>query len=398
MTATATPARDSAKPQAAGTSDAGGLLAGARRPAAIVFCGVLPVLVVVALFAAAIQGDVEAMDFQQFYAAASRIAHGQSPYAGAPTNWGGPYPYPPLPALLTVPLTVLPFKAAALLVMATLVLVALAIPAVLGVRDWRCYGLVLLWPPVISAVQTSNLTLWLGLCAALAWRYRDRLVTVSLLVGLTLAAKFFLWPLAIWLGATRRLGAAVLSVVAGGALLVASWAVIGFAGLTDYPDVLHRLDRVVGPDSYTAYIVGRDLGVPSPLARACWLALGLAVLGAAVVVARRGNERQAFVLALAASLGLTPIVWLHYFALLLVVVALARPTLGVVWFVPLGMVLTPGSGHPTSFQTAWTLAVAVLTIALALRACATEAPLPSSRSGRSPLSTGGLRLVPGGER
>ena len=40
--------------------------------------------------------------------------------------------------------------------MALLVGAALAIPYVLGVRDWRCYGLLLLWPPVISAVQTGR--------------------------------------------------------------------------------------------------------------------------------------------------------------------------------------------------------------------------------------------------
>ena len=74
-----------------------------------------------------------------------------------------------------------------------------------------------------------------------------------------------------------------------------------------------------------------------------------------------------FVLALGAALALTPIVWLHYFALLLVVVALMRPRLGLVWFVPLAMVITPGSGHPTPFETAWTLGVTALTIGLALR-------------------------------
>ena len=37
---------------------------------------------------------------------------------------------------------------------------------VLGVRDWRCYGVALMWPPVISAIQTGNLTLWLALACA----------------------------------------------------------------------------------------------------------------------------------------------------------------------------------------------------------------------------------------
>ena len=76
---------------------------------------------------------------------------------------------------------------------------------------------------------------------------------------------------------------------------------------------------------------------------------------------------------------MTPIVWLHYFALLLVVVALASPRLGVLWFVPLGMVLTPGSGHPTPFQTAWTLGVAALTIALALRATRARSEVVDAR-------------------
>jgi hypothetical protein len=63
-------------------------------------------------------------------------------------------------------------------------------------------------------------------------------------------------------------------------------------------------------------------------------------------------------------------VWLHYFALLLVVVALARPRLGALWFVPLALVITPGSGHPTPVETAVSLAVVAVTIGLALRATA----------------------------
>lgn len=251
--------------------------------------------------------------------------------------------------------------------MGCLVLVALAIPYVLDVRDWRCYGLVLLWPPVISAIQTANLTLWLALAAAVTWRYRERLFPAAVAIGLTLAAKFFLWPVVVWLAATRRLLSAALALLVGAVTLLASWTVIGFAGFLDYPSLLRRLEHTVGEDSYTAYIVGLDLGLPSPVARAVWLVLGATLLVGVVVLARRGDERSAFVVAIAASLALTPIVWLHYFALLVVPVAVSRPRLGVVWFVPLAMVVTPGSGHPTPLETAWTLGVAALTIGLALR-------------------------------
>jgi Glycosyltransferase family 87 len=344
----------------------------------------LGALVVLLLFVGAVERDVVAEDFWQFYTAAEAILDGDSPYVdtGDPTaQWGGPYPYPPLPALLVTPLTALPFQAAGLLMMALLVGVALAVPYVLGVRDWRCYGLLLAWPPVISAIQTGNVTLWFALAAAVAWRYRDRRLPAAASVGLTLATKFFLWPLVVWFAATRRVVTAALAAAIGVALLLVSWAVVGFAGFTSYPSLLRRLDDVVGQDSYTAYVVGLDLGIPSPVARALWLAVGLSLLGFMVVLARRGDELSAFLLAIAAALALTPIVWLHYFALLLVVVALAQPRLGVLWFVPFAMVLTPGSGHPTPFETAWTLAVAAVVVALALRATlarsrpATSAPL-----------------------
>jgi hypothetical protein len=341
------------------------------RLVTVALLDVLPAITVVMLFITAIQGDSIAMDLRQFYAAAEAILSGESPYLApdAPLlPWGGPYPYPPLPALLVVPLTALPFETAGLLLMACLVVVALAIPFTLGVRDWRCYGLVLLWPPVISAIQTSNVTLWMGLALAITWRYRERVLPAALGVGLTLATKFFLWPVVIWLAATRRHLSALCSVAVGAVVLVASWAVIGFAGLVDYPSMLEQLEHAVGDDSYTAYIVGLDLGLPSPAARALWVACGLAILIAVVLVARKGDERSAFILAIAASLALTPIVWLHYFALLVVVVAIAQPRLALVWFVPLAMVITPGSGHPSPFETAMTLVVAAMTFGLAIRA------------------------------
>lgn len=337
--------------------------------ASLVFLGVFPAVVVGGLFLTAVQDDAVAMDFQQFYRAAASILRGETPYpAGVPqATWGGPYPYPPLPALAAIPLTAVSLKAAELMVMGILVAAALAIPFVLSVRDWRCYGLLLLWPPVISAIQTGNLTLFLGLAAALSWRYRDRLLPSSAAVGGALAAKLFLWPLAVWFAATRRVGSALLSSLIGAGLLIASWAAIRFDGLVGYPERLQKLDRTIGEDSYTAYIVGLDLELPSTVARALWLALGVGLVAAVVVVGRRGGERSAFILAIAASLALTPIVWLHYFALLVVVVAVARPRLGVVWFVPLAMVVTPGSGHPAPLETSATLAIAALTIALALR-------------------------------
>ena len=336
--------------------------------AAIVFCGVLPALAVVTLFVAAAHEDAVGTDFRQFYDAANAILDRNTPYPqdGSQAIWGGPYPYPPLIAELAAPFTVLSLQTAGLLVMGLLVACAAGTLYVLGIRDWRCYGVALVWPPVLSAVQTGNVTLVFALAAALAWKYRDRGLPSALAVGAMLAVKFFVWPLLVFFAATRRALTAFLAAVFGCALLLTSWAAIGFDGLAEYPSRLRKLERHFGEDSYTAYIVGLDLGLPSAVARLAWLALGAALLLGIVLAARRGHEVQAFILSIAAALALTPIVWLHYFALLVVVVALARPRLGVLWFLPLGMILTPGSGHPAPVETALTLAVAAATIALAL--------------------------------
>jgi alpha-1,2-mannosyltransferase len=347
--------------------------------ASYVLFAALPAIVVVLLFVSAIEDDAVAFDFRVFYEAAEAVLDGESPYQDPDDESAAVargYVYPPITALALTPLTLLPVEVAGLLVMALLVGAALAVPYVLGVRDWRCYGLLLLWPPVINAVQTGTVTLLLALAAALAWRYRDRTAAAAASVGAALSLKLFLWPLLVWFAATRRVVTAIVALAVGAGLALGSWAVIGFTGLTEYPDVLRRLQDVVQLDSYTVYVVALDAGASPSVARGIWLAVGLAMLAAVVVVARRGDERSAFVLSVAAALLLSPIVWLHYFALLAVVVALARPTLSFVWLLPLAMVVTPGSGQPTPFETAATLAIAAVTVALSLRS---TRPAPGAR-------------------
>ena len=256
--------------------------------------------------------------------------------------------------------------------MALLCAATVATLFLVGVRDWRCFGIVFLWPPVLSAIQeTGNVTLFLGLAGALAWRYRDHAGASAASIGVAVAVKLFLWPLIVWLAATRRVVSAVLAALVSVFLLFGAWAAIGFAGASDYPELVRRLQRSVGKDSYTTYVVGLDLGLPSTVSRAMWLGVGLALLAGVVVLGRRRDERAAFVVAIATALALTPIVWLHYFALLALVVAVARPALDIAWFVPLAMIVTPGSGHPTPFETAATLLLAAVTFGLALRAALT---------------------------
>ena len=116
----------------------------------VVVCAVFPALVLSLLFVEAVRDDAVATDFRVFYDAAEAVLRGHSPYPSLddPTAViGRSFVYPPLTALLLAPLTALPEAAAGLLVMALLVAATLVTLRVLEVRDWRCYGVVLLWPP-----------------------------------------------------------------------------------------------------------------------------------------------------------------------------------------------------------------------------------------------------------
>lgn len=330
----------------------------------------LPIVAIYIVFLNVARGGL-VTDFEQaFYPAAEALVSRESPYPAlddAVIAAGKAYVYPPLTAIASIPLTLLSVDAAGFVVMALLVFAVLGTLAVLGVRDWRCYAIVLIWPPVLSAVQTGNITILLGLGAALGWRFRDSGLKSGVTLGVSLAAKIILWPLLVWLAATRRFRAVALSLLVGGSLVLLSWAAIGFDGIRAYPDLLQRLQELEEPHGYSVYALAGDLGASPTLSRALGLVLAGALLAGVVVLARRGDDRRAFVLAVAAALACSPIVWLHYFALLLVAVAVAEPRLGLAWLVPLLMYFSTGTYNGTTFQTAVTIAAAVLTIAVALR-------------------------------
>ena len=342
---------------------------GVRIVSVAFFC-VLPLFALSYVFAKVARGGVTT-DFElAFYPAAQAVLDGVSPYVNPadPALEGGlAYVYPPLTAIVVAPFTFLGPDAAGIVVMALLAAGVVATLAVLDVRDWRCYGLAFLWPPVLSAIQTGNVTIPLALSAALVWRFRDRSTVSGVCLGVSMAAKILLWPLLVWLAATRRIRAVVTAVGIAAAAVVMSWAVIGFAGISDYPELVRRLSRLEEPLGYTINALALDLGASASLARLLGLVCAVLVLGGMVFLARRGDQRRAFVLALAATLACSPIVWLHYFALLLVVVAVAEPWLGPAWFVPLVMYASTGTHNGTTAQTAVTVVAAVLTVVVALR-------------------------------
>jgi alpha-1,2-mannosyltransferase len=329
------------------------------------------------LVAAALGGRF-ALDFRHaFLPAAHAVLHGSSPYSAVGSRAlaeGTAFLYPPVSAYLLAPFTLLPPVAAEILAVA---LIAACVPAallLLGVRDWRCHAIAFLWWPTIVAIQSGSLTLLLVLGLALVWRYRDRTWVVALAAGLLVALKLLFWPVLIWLVATRRYRTAAVAAAASALLVLVPWAGIGFAGLRGYPHLLSNVASSEGPHSYSAAALFHSMLPSWTAATALETMLGAALLGVVVAAGRRGRDRDAFALSIVAILALSPLLEMHYLAVLLVVVAVYRQRFGLAWAMPLLFWGAPATTAGSPAQVVHVLAVVVLTFAVAYREWEPQAP------------------------
>lgn len=336
-----------------------------------------------------------ALDFRQaFLPAAHAVLHGHSPYSALGSRalaQGTAFLYPPLGAYLLAPFTVVPPAVAATIALALAASAVAATLLLLGVRDWRCYAIAFLWWPTIIGIQTVNFTLPMLVGLALAWRYRDRPVVAALVSGLLIALKLFFWPLLVWLVATRRYRTAALAALATGLLVILPWAGIGLAGLRGYPHLLSTVSSSEGPNSYSVAALLHAV-VPSwTAAVALETVVGAAMLALVFVAGRRGRDRDAFALAILAFLVLTPLLEMHYLAVLLVVVALYRKRFGVAWVAPLLIWGASATTAGSTIQVAHVLVAVALTVAFAL----SDWPFPFPRPGRRPDERSGLPMRSG---
>jgi hypothetical protein len=338
----------------------------------LLFVG-LPLLVFVPFLISAYHRGILGYDFETWLLPAGRaIADGNSPYPG--------YGYPPLVAFAMVPFTFVPGPN----IVFTVLLVA-CMPAslwFLGVRDWRCYGIVFVWAPVLAAFQTANVTIPLLLGAAICWHGRDRWKTAAVSGGLTVAAKLLTAPLVIWLAATRRFAGAVGVAVVAGAVSLFLWALLGFSYLGQYPRRMRSIHTIESADSYTLQTLLQDVGLGSGPARVVWTGLALAVVAAVAWFGWKGDDRRSFALCGAAMIIAVPVVWLHSFTFLILTVAVMRPRLSVAWFLPILCVVGTGNGNGTTLQNAGVLAAAALTIVVALAPSRTRSPEPAVEAGQ----------------
>jgi hypothetical protein len=332
-----------------------GLQGALRTVVPVVFLAVMPVALALVFLFLIVPLDSLGLDFRaSFWPAADAVLHGHTPYPpldAAALADRSAFRYPPLVAIVLAPFALLPVGLATALALVATVAALAATLWVLGVRDWRCYGVSLGSPAVLACVQTAALSALLALAVALAWRSRHRGRATPLLLAAAMVAKLFLWPLLLWLLVVRGWRCAALTATGAAGLVVAPW-VLGFPGARNYPHLLETMTRIEGRHAYTPRALALSLGAGPQLAEVVALALGMGALLAALAVSRlEQTDRRGLALTLLAALLLSPIVWAHYLVILLPLMAIVSRRLSLIWFAPLGLWFAGGTWNtPAGWQ------------------------------------------------
>jgi alpha-1,2-mannosyltransferase len=288
------------------------------------------------------------------------ILHGRNPYP-PPTRErllvpGNAMITPPLLALVNLPLALLPLIPAVVLWDIVQALALVAALRLCNVRDRRGYVLALASFPFAATLTLGQPEGLFALALAVVWRYRDRWQG-GVTLGVLIAAKLFPFPLVLWFLLTRRYRNAATSVLVGAGTLVASWAAIGFKGMSGYPRLLSADADAFAARSHAILSVlvreGLTVHVARPLAGVLALAVGALLLARA-----RGSDTGMFAALVVAGLLLSPIMWMHYLVLLLVPLAVAHPRPNRWWLAYCVFWLSPTEDKGSMFQLLLVLAVA----------------------------------------
>ncbi len=346
---------------------------GLRRALEHLLLGALPVALTLGLAVAAISSHWLAEDFSlAYYPAAHRLLTGASPYAATHVQIisGAAFVYPALSAVLFVPFALVSSGLADHLY--TLLCVAL-VPATLWaarVKDWRVYGITMLWFPMIIGWQGENISVPLMFLVALAWRYRDRPLVGGLIVAAAVSMKPLVWPLALWLLATRRWKAAGFAFAWALILNLVAWNILGFSEISAYLRLTGQDTSALWREGYSLLAAAHHLGLGRTWGEAL-LVLAAAVLCGLILqqgLVRR-KQRETFALAVGLMLVASPLVWIHYFVLLLVPLAITRPRFSALWVVPIAMWLLPPSQPVDGWEELLAWGVTAVCIAATLAGC-----------------------------
>jgi hypothetical protein len=223
----------------------------------------------------------------------------------------------------------------------------------------RCYAALALWAPGWNALETANVSALLALLLALAWRCRGTMWPLAAAMGALVSLKLYLWPVLVWAAVSGRGRGAVLALGIAVALTVSVWALIDFAGVERYRELL---DRIAEQESYSLKTIVLDAGL-GPLAVYAVVAVVTAcLLGLCLRFGRQNDDERALAVAVLAALAISPVVWLHYLVLLAVPLGIMRPRFSPLWVLPIVLWVCPRSGIGDPLTEFLPLAVAAIIV------------------------------------
>lgn len=345
-------------------------LANTKRATEHIIYGFMPALVTLGLIIYVFKLHSVAADFHDaYYPAAKRLLDGANPYAvtRSQVTAGLGFVYPALSALLFAPFALLSNSAASVIDM---LLELACVPAVLWtlkVRDWRVYGVVMLSLPVFDGWQSGNLTLPLALMVSLVWRHRDRAWAAGLLAAAAISIKPFVWPLGLWLLATRRWKAAAWVLASGLCLNLLAWGLVGFNEISTFLRLSSEDTKALWQQGYSMLAVAHHLGWGRSAGELLLLLTSVATAAILIYMgAVKRREQDALVIAVMLMLLASPLLWAHYFALLLIPIALSYPRLGAIWVLPILMWPMPPRQPVYGWEEAlaWVLTAVCLAVVL----------------------------------
>jgi Glycosyltransferase family 87 len=334
---------------------------------------ILPYVVMAGLY----RNGTGGVDLHVFWSAAHSVAHGVSPYdpaavahartlvdthprVEASRGWAV---YPPAVYAVLIPLGLLPWHVAAAIAIAGIAAAGFLALRVMGVRDWRCYFVAFGSVPFAMSLLEGTISTGLMLATALVWRGRVPVAATAT----ALVAKLFVWPLVFVVAALHGIRRAALLLASAVFAALASWAIIGFADLLQYPKLLSDLSASEARLSFSLSGLFYALGASPELGQYVGLLLGLALSVLAFRLARSGLRDAAFTIAIVAALLASPIVWTHYFVLIFLPLAARAPRFNALWLAPLPMWLgspLAADGRLLPFLVTWPCLAIIVLVAL----------------------------------
>jgi hypothetical protein len=294
-----------------------GILGATLRIVAIV----LPAVCVGAILSTA--GSTLGYDYEAYVRAAQRILDGQPLYDPAVDLAGGfaIYLYPPPFAIAMIPFALLPSSLGpwpwiGLLIGAFVVGVA-AMPASATVR-WLVLLLGGIDWPVLYSVKLGQVTILLFLLFVLAWRWLDRPAPLGMASAAGVIVKLQPALLLVWAALTGRWRAVAVGLGALAIAAVVATVIVGAGAWADYVSLLGRVSEpVTTPHNFTPGAIAYQLGAGESVAGGVQVGSMALALLAVLAAARWAAPDASLLTAIVASQLLSPLLWDHYAAVLL---------------------------------------------------------------------------------